>query len=514
MLQNRYLYENVSADRTTTLVQTVETAAGTYTYTYDKLGNITAISDGTYTTSYVYDALNQLVRSNDEKAGKTYTYAYQNGNITEKKEYAYTTGALGEVLHTTTWRYDDNSWGDLLTSWNGKPITYDAIGNPLTIGSSTLSWQGRQLQSITDGANTYAYRYNIDGQRLAKTVNGVTTEYFYNGNILAGEKTEDNTLVFLYDNNGDAFGFTYNGTAYFYVKNAQNDVVAIADAAGAVIARYSYDDWGGITAVTDANGVEITDKTQIAHRNPLRYRSYYYDSETGFYHLQTRYYVPEFSRFLNVDWAVGINQDIHEYNLLAYCSNDPINNSDANGQGRIRDWFHSTTAKVGAWMTEQKTKVDRWFNSKSSYNGPVIPASSDIASDLITLSENIVYAATKKAANKGKSLNSPAKKTPKTGMAGDIMSAVSFGLDIGNTCTAKNNNLNWQRVEKVVIQVTAFAAEVLVGALSASVTAALSGGSGGLLTVVGLTAGMAVNTVGVSCIDYVENWAYRKMGIE
>ena len=88
-------------------------------------------------------------------------------------------------------------------------MTYDEIGNPITFGSKTFEWCGRQLERITDG------------DRVSKTVNGVKTEYFYNGSILAGQKTGDETLIFMYDNNGDAFGFTYNGEEYYYIKNVQ-----------------------------------------------------------------------------------------------------------------------------------------------------------------------------------------------------------------------------------------------------------------------------------------------------
>ena len=65
-LHNIYTYVNVDETRTTSLVSSVQTAAGTYSYTYDALGNITSVSDGTYTNSYVYDSLNQLVRENNQ----------------------------------------------------------------------------------------------------------------------------------------------------------------------------------------------------------------------------------------------------------------------------------------------------------------------------------------------------------------------------------------------------------------------------------------------------------------
>ncbi len=57
----------IVGNRTSTTVKSLETANGTYTYTYDAAGNILSINDGTYTVSYVYDGLNQLVRENDEE---------------------------------------------------------------------------------------------------------------------------------------------------------------------------------------------------------------------------------------------------------------------------------------------------------------------------------------------------------------------------------------------------------------------------------------------------------------
>ena len=126
----------------------------------------------------------------------------------------------------------------MLTNYNGNDVTYDEIGNPIAIGSTDLTWVGRQLMQVADENNTISYAYNGDGQRVSKTVNGTTTEYFYNCEILADQKTGNDIIVFMYDNNSDAFGFIYNETEYYYVKNAQNDIIAIADADGSVIADY------------------------------------------------------------------------------------------------------------------------------------------------------------------------------------------------------------------------------------------------------------------------------------
>ena len=364
-----YTYEDVTVNddqRTTTLVKSVETPTGTYTYTYDKLGNITSVTDGTYTTSYEYDSLNQLTRVNDEKAGKTYTYSYTNGNITEQNEYDYTVGvdALIDPNNTKTWEYNDSTWGDLLTNFNGESITYDEIGNPLTIGEKSLTWTGRQLQSITDGDSEIAYTYNGDGLRTSKTVNGETTNYYYNGSILAGQKSGDDTLVFMYDNNSDIFGFIYNNTEYYYIKNAQNDVIAIADKDGNVLIKYAYDAWGKITSITKADDTDITDleddisqsifdiatgestpvldengnpvtsastEVTLARINPILYRSYYYDKETEWYYLKSRYYSPDMCRFINADGYIQTGQSLIDKNMFAYCLNNPVNYKDDNG---------------------------------------------------------------------------------------------------------------------------------------------------------------------------------------
>ena len=141
---------------------------------------------------------------------------------------------------------------------------------------------------------------------------------------MAGQKTGDETLIFMYDNNGDAFGFIYNGEEYYYIKNVQNDIVAIADKNGDIVVNYYYDAWGNVT--------QIIGNTALAQTNPLRYRSYYYDSETGYYHLKSRYYSPEVGRFLNADgYLAELGGNINGYNLFAYCFNNPVNLSDTTG---------------------------------------------------------------------------------------------------------------------------------------------------------------------------------------
>lgn len=96
--------------------------------------------------------------------------------------------------------------------------------------------------------------------------------------------------------------------------------------------NYTYDEWGKILSITDQNGTDVsTSGVHIANLNPIRYRGYYYDVETGFYYLQSRYYDPETCRFINADGLITSGQGVLDYNMFAYCGNNPINRSDSSG---------------------------------------------------------------------------------------------------------------------------------------------------------------------------------------
>ena len=115
------------------------------------------------------------------------------------------------------------------------------------------------------------------------------------------------------------------------------DVTALLDTQGNVVVKYAYDAWGKVLSVTDGSGNAITDEYHVGNQNPFRYRGYYYDTETGFYYLQSRYYDPETGRFLNADGVLGANGDLTSYNMFAYCSNMPTVAVDPTGYGLFFD---------------------------------------------------------------------------------------------------------------------------------------------------------------------------------
>jgi len=113
---------------------------------------------------------------------------------------------------------------------------------------------------------------------------------------------------------------------YFFEKNLQGDIVAIYNEAGSKIGTYTYDAWGNCT-VNPTSGYNF-----ILSNNPFRYRGYYYDTETGYYYLQSRYYNPNWCRFINADKYVSTGQGFTGYNMFAYCLNNPVNWIDIYGE--------------------------------------------------------------------------------------------------------------------------------------------------------------------------------------
>ena len=233
-------------------------------------------------------------------------------------------------------------------SYNFETIEYDILGNPLTYRNNDLSWShGRQL----DRFNDITYKYNADGIRISKTINGVTTQYYLDGTKILAQ-SDGNMLLFHYGNEG-VVGFTYQGVGeYYYKKNIFGDIIGIIDANGTEIVKYVYDAWGNHKTYVLNNGIFVdilveTSYTQsglnnklIAQINPFRYRSYYYDIETGLYYLNSRYYDPKTCRFINADDFSNLDEtSCNGLNLYIYCGNNPITFTDPYGSTKWWEWL-------------------------------------------------------------------------------------------------------------------------------------------------------------------------------
>ncbi|MCL2313212.1 MAG: RHS repeat-associated core domain-containing protein [Firmicutes bacterium] len=312
-------------------------------YDYNDNWHISVVKSGDIPKIwYFYDEQDQLIRENNKILNKTITYSYDcRGNIQNKKIYSFTDYTLENQIPENIMEYKYTNL-DKLIDYNGKKITYDKFGNPLQYKNDwKFEWKnGRQLLKAAKSNNEIQYKYDNDGYRTQKIVNGKTTEFVYTKTGIASQKFGNNIIKWYCPEDEQFANFNYNGTDYVYIKNMLGDIIGIADFSGNIIVNYTYDSWGKLISITDENGKDVTyDESHIGYINPLRYRSYYYDVETKLYYLLSRYYDAETGRFLNEDDRECLKQngfsdtDIDEYNnLYIYCYNNPINYVDEDGR--------------------------------------------------------------------------------------------------------------------------------------------------------------------------------------
>ena len=327
---------------------TFGSSSRSFDYTYDAAGNIQTVTTGgtnvpaaAASKAYTYDAQGQLATETDGSVSRAYAYDTV-GNIRS----VTTDGAV-----IKSFGYTNPSWPDLLTSvtvgGTTKDILYEgqtqtsgvpSSGNPVTYYNGkdySFAWtKGRQLTEATVDGQNVKYAYDMSGVRSSKQVGDTTYTYTTLSGKVMRQQWGEKSLEFVYDDGNQPFAVIYNdgstSTLYYYVLNAQGDVAAILNSSGKLAASYDYDAWGNCT-VYDSSDAAIGDL------NPLRYRGYYYDAETGFYYLQSRYYDFANCRFINADtFATTDANGFLSANMFAYCENNPVSNSDSEGEFPIQ----------------------------------------------------------------------------------------------------------------------------------------------------------------------------------
>ena len=181
--------------------------------------------------------------------------------------------------------------------------------------------------------------------------------YHLSGKQIETEEWDIYLLVYLYDAEGSPIGMQYRTSAmtegsfftFWFEKNLQGDIVAVYNASGTKCLTYTYDAWGNVTATS----VNTSGTNNFATYNPFRYRGYYYDTETGLYYLNSRYYDPATGRFINADGQ--LNDGLLGYNLFAYCENNPVNGIDS--AGSFPTWLAITLGAVAAAAAVAATVV-------------------------------------------------------------------------------------------------------------------------------------------------------------
>ncbi|MFD3447575.1 DNRLRE domain-containing protein [Microbacteriaceae bacterium 4G12] len=295
-------------------------------YKYDANGNRINIERqedvGKKTVSYEYDSINQL-KKEVLTDGTIKEYSYDGfGNRTSVK----VTSPSGKAI-TTTAQFNT---GNQLTKFGSETLVYDENGNRTSDGKFTYTWnEVDQLVAITKTGESIpfaTFKYDDDGRRIEKSINGQTIRYYYDGdsiNVLYETDASGNVLrQYVYSVDGIRLAMKSQGKVLYYHYNPHGDVIAMTDADGKVVAQYEYDAWGNILKNTAQD---------LAADNPFGYAGYMYDKEIGTYYLMARYYHPIHGVFLSADPYPGESDDPLTQNAYTYARNNPVMYIDVDG---------------------------------------------------------------------------------------------------------------------------------------------------------------------------------------
>ena len=321
-------------------------------YTYDSMGNISSITDlydSNNNKTYTYDKFGRLIEEYNRKDDSFTFYSYDtNGNILSiVKE-----NPDGDILSSVSYHYTNDKLDCLYNELNEEEIyvlEYDGH-NPTKINDNDITYEERRIK--TYGSNEYFY--NEEGIRVKKIAStGNTHEYTLEGTKIISEKiytTSNNSLVaqldYNYDANGQLISVEYNDNIYFYIKDILGNIIKIIDKNNRDIVKYKYNSWGVVTrtiCVTSSDASYL-----LAYYNPFVFKSYYYDSETRLYYLNSRFYCPELCRFITIDDHSYLDpESLGAISLYCYCGDNPIMMIDPSGHAP--EWLRNVL-DVGLYL--------------------------------------------------------------------------------------------------------------------------------------------------------------------
>ncbi len=305
-----------------------------YKYGYDERGRITTIKETIQkekkeeiedpkVQSFTYDIANRLT-SETKTTGEVITYEYnvdgtiksEQTNNGEKVNYLYEKGRL--------------------TKKGDKSYSYDNIGNCILYDEKPLLWHRGNLLKQFD---TTTYSYDNQGIRFKKETGNHTTIFLHDGGKIIDELrispykrgTTTDRISYIYDAEGIC-GFWFWGINFIYIKDGLGNVRSIVTNASSEqnettalkeVASYDYDAWGNCTINPVPDG--IVSGVNIAEFNKIRWKSMYFDSESGLYYINGRYYSPYLGRFIQPAEVFSLDPlSVNGLNLYSYANNNLI----------------------------------------------------------------------------------------------------------------------------------------------------------------------------------------------
>ena len=319
-----------------------------YKYEYDSNGNREKIekitSNEQSNSSYVYDKLNRVKKvkySND--FFELYSYDELGNRISKTTPNG-----------TVKYEYDEENY---LIKAGDTSFRYDNAGNLYKKISSKKTVEYKYdadnlLISYVDNSNRIEFEYDSDGNRTAKIVNGVRTEYI---NDLASpiiqvllkrvqKRFFNDEKLIRYVYGSSKISQSCNGETQFYLYDSiGRNVCALIESSGEMLNSYEYDSFGNVTL----------ENQKI--KNVYKYCGEQFDEETGLIYLRNRYYDPEIGRFISKDKNFGDLFNPQTLNPYVYVENNPVNFVDPLG--------------FAALSPEEKEQVILHVNARTGWFG-------------------------------------------------------------------------------------------------------------------------------------------------
>ena len=309
----------------------------------------------------------------------------------------------------------------------------------------------------------------------------------------------------------DDNGTWTNWEEYFYIRNAQGEVIGLYDGNGIQVVSYTYDSWGKLISIKDGSDNDITnDTTSVGFKNPYRYRGYRYDNETSLYYLQSRYYNPSWGRFLNADAIIGSAGELLGHNLFSYCKNNVVNGKDPSGFKSVPEWADED------WEYKEPDdgKVEPYYPSASNLTGtvlgPIIGAFGNKAKEVSGYTDS-------RGIHFYPKTSIPQKITPYAKGANILSKAfviVTTALDITHTWDPMVKMSLGRRVGKTAFQLAGVGAAIVVGTFISGQLLAAGMALGGGSAIAALLGAGAIDFAAGAAISYGQSVAYKKFGME
>src|SRR5262249_545207 len=295
-----------------------EISQGLYTvsFTYDVSDRCTSMTlPNAVVVEYVYDEVSRVTNISYKKNGSLIgdlRYEYDVRGAVSKLGGTLSRIALPQTISSATYNSVNNQ-----ISFGDQSLTYDMNGNLVSDGVRSYTWNARnQLTSVNGPGLISAFQYDGIGRRTGKTVNGVTTNYHYDGAAIVQEVSGASVVT---DTFTDGYDRTFSridaSTAVFPLVDALGSTISLSDTNGQSGTDYTYEPFGKNTT---SGGLSTNPRKYIGRE----------EDETGLYYDRARYYSPALARFIRED-PIGFGGG--DSNVYSYVGNDPVNQADSSG---------------------------------------------------------------------------------------------------------------------------------------------------------------------------------------